>query len=375
MVEDRALTEISMPAKRIASSVMEDTKQQHNGKAFKGLDVHQMEQLVYRARHKEFRDWESQIESFPLCYFDPGKDHRFFLQFNMSVNVDNELQKIIGWAHPDLIFLTAHGACNLFLDCTFKVVPKGFSQLLIVMVYSRAHCSYVPVFYILLQSKKENTYFYALQAAISATGWRLDACSVTCDFEQALISAVKSQFRKGALFIGCYFHWKQAIKRKLIERALPKELVKALIGKNGAMNILPLVPIEDIVPKAIPYIRTKVQETGHKAALDSFWRYFVSTWMKKYSPLTWNINHIPQGREEDIMINRTNCALERYNKTLQNAFPSPHPNIQVFVQTIAGEARRIAIELENIQKGFVPMPQPSEANIPLIPEDYYVFKM
>jgi hypothetical protein len=327
---------------------------------------------VYRIRQKEYADWDSQIQTFPLCFFDPEKDARLFLQFNLNVNIDNELQKVIGWAHPDLIFLTGHGRCNVFLDCTFKVVPKGFSQLLIVMIFSKAHNYYVPVYYILLQSKKENAYMYALQSVISSSDWAFNASSVTCDFEQALMTAARCQFKK-ANFIGCYFHWKQAIKRKLTERALPKEIIRALIGTHGAMNILPLIPVEDIITKGIPYIRSKIDEGDHTENIQLFWNYFTNTWLKKYNPEMWNINHVPHGAEDDIIMNRTNCALERYNRTLQNCFPSPHPNMQVFVNTISLEARRVVLELENIKKGLSPLPVHAPVNIPDIPEDYECF--
>lgn len=40
--------------------------------------------------------------------------------------------------------------------------------------------------------------------------------------------------------------WKQAFKRKLGEFHIPKPLIKDLVGKNGVMNILTVVPIDEM---------------------------------------------------------------------------------------------------------------------------------
>jgi hypothetical protein len=53
----------------------------------------------------------------------------------------------------------------------------------------------------------------------------LKLSTVTCDFEIALINSVEKSF-EGAVLIGCLFHWKQAIRRKLI--ALKCDKVKTL---------------------------------------------------------------------------------------------------------------------------------------------------
>ena len=71
---------------------------------------------------------------------------RLFLQFNISINVGNKLQKIISFAHPDLINIIKGGPVHLFIDCTFKCVPKGFSQCLVIMIYDYASSLYIPVF-------------------------------------------------------------------------------------------------------------------------------------------------------------------------------------------------------------------------------------
>jgi hypothetical protein len=309
----QSIEQVSVPAKIVANQVLDNFKQAYAGQAFTGLNTVQLEQMVYRARKKEYSDWEALVQSPPLCYFAPKIDHRLFFQFINTINLDNTVQKIVGWAHPDLLFLTMHGLQNLFVDCTFKTAPSGFAQLMVFMTFSRAHCTYVPFFYVLLQSKKEDAYFYAIQSVISATSWKIDASTITYDFETSLMKAMKNQFRN-AFEVGCFFHWKQALLKKLIKLKLPDTVIHQLIGhEEGLLNLLTVVPIDEIRTKAVPYIEEKINQPG---LLDVFWSYFFNTWMKKYDPQSWNINHIPPGKEDDILINRTKLP----TRTLQPHF-------------------------------------------------------
>ena len=45
-----------------------------------------------------------------------------------------------------------------------------------------------------------------------------------------------------------------------------------MIGKNGFMNILIVIPVDEIISKEIPYARSKIDETGQnsKAKLKKF---------------------------------------------------------------------------------------------------------
>jgi len=53
-----------------------------------------------------------------------------------------------------------------------------------------------------------------LRNIIFQTDWKLNPKSLTSDFEQPLMIALQQGFGKDIPFIGCEFHWKQAIRRK-----------------------------------------------------------------------------------------------------------------------------------------------------------------
>ena len=102
---------------------------------------------------------------------------------------------------------------------------------------------------------------------------------------------LQQEFGKDIPYIGCEFHWKQAIRRKLISYRLPIDHVTKIIGDKGYMEILCYIPIEEIIPEGIPYMRSLMHELEiqHPGPYDSFWKYFMKTWTSTYNQNTWNI--------------------------------------------------------------------------------------
>lgn len=184
----------------------------------------------------------------------------------------------------------------------------------------------MPVYYVLLQNKKELTYRHALQACISSSEGKMQATTYTSDFEHGIVSSMKAAFPAGVA-VGCLFHWKQAIKRKLVDFHIPKHLIRMLIGTDGVMNILTVIPIEEILTKGIPYCRCGFDES-------SFWSYFISTWMVRYNPRVWNVHCFVTENSEFTLINRTNNPLERFNRKMNDSFPTPHHTMTSFVEII-----------------------------------------
>ncbi|KAF0985599.1 hypothetical protein HZS_3309, partial [Henneguya salminicola] len=123
--------------------------------------------------------------------------------------------------------------------------------------------------------------------------------STTVDFEKRLLNACKQEFTECKI-IGCYFHLKQALFRKL-KKLLPQEPDICLVLK--LIEILTLVPKEQI-NDAIDFINFKL---GEKAArFFTFWSSFSKTWLKSNDPELWNTKKT----DEKNMTGRTNNALE-----------------------------------------------------------------
>ncbi|KUF91609.1 Hematopoietic prostaglandin D synthase [Phytophthora nicotianae] len=167
---------------------------------------------------------------------------------------------------------------------------------------------------------------------------------VMCDFELGLVNAVRQQFA-GVPIVGCLFHWKQALRRKLIDLRIPKETVSHVMA-SGAIDVLTVIPIDEIAEKGIPSVRSRVDESGHRVKWDTFWRYFKRTWMRTYDPALWNVNAISETMD---IVNRTNNALERFNRDLNESFSSAHPNLLPFMAVIKQKSKDHVELIEDIR--------------------------
>ena len=72
-------------------------------------------------------------------------------------------------------------------------------------------------------------------------------------------------------------------------------------------------------------------------------------------------------------VNRTNNALERYNRRF-NDLLNKKPSLIEFVQILEEESRKQAAELEDIRKSRRVKPMYQERTIPAIPEAYVAFR-
>ena len=145
-IELLALTDMQ-PARLLAIQISEEFELLYAGQVIKSLSRDQIRKKIKRFRLEEFGNWQSVIISSPPLCLATDTDESIFLQFNMSINIDEEMVRFVGWANPNLIFMAqCLDTANIFIDCTFYIVPKGFSQCLIIMVFHPVTKLYLPVF-------------------------------------------------------------------------------------------------------------------------------------------------------------------------------------------------------------------------------------
>jgi len=92
-------------------------------------------------------------------------------------------------------------------------VPYPFYQCICFMIFDFPTDLFVPIFYVLLESKTEWSYWHAIHEVLVACELKFEPGEIHCDFEKALINAVKDQFNLSSV-TGCFFHWKQANRLK-----------------------------------------------------------------------------------------------------------------------------------------------------------------
>lgn len=338
---------ISKTAKEIWDLINEEFYKGHTGMVH-GLVKAQVISRVYRARRKHFGgDDIFRIERQPMSLV--RNSHLPFFQFNHSYYDAGELQRVVGWAHPLLVDLLKYGHTSLFIDGTFRSAPKPFYQCVIVMVYDKATSAYVPVFYVLATGKTEWMYSHIFSCISLATERKLDPAYVTCDFEKALHKAVFTHFGRARL-IGCFFHFKQALRKKMAKIGISEPEIQIAM-EDGYMDLLCRVPIDDITPKGVPKVQEKIQKacksrkvTYSKTKWATFWKYFYSTWLKRFPAETWNVHDV-----DEALVNRTNNPLERYNRHMNDTL-KVHPALNSFVEKIEEDARKSLDTLETIRQ-------------------------
>ena len=112
------------------------------------------------------------------------------------------------------------------------------------------------------------------------------------------------------------------------------------------------------------------KRAGYVTEFNSFWKYFVETWMERYSPKDWNINAQIFADGEALIINRTNNPLERFNRTMNQMFTVAHPTMAQFVNSISQISTDFKTRLADVQRGISRPPAHDPFEPPVIPQEY-----
>jgi hypothetical protein len=114
------------------------------------------------------------------------------------------------------------------------------------------------------------------------------------DFEDAIINAVKEAFPDIEFHYSCWFHFKQALRKRMLELKMSAAFIKDFLKLFDFLTIID----RDNIEKGVAYIRMKVKKIkGYKefkGDVEKFFDdYFVSQWCRKRMIPMWNYN----GRE------------------------------------------------------------------------------
>jgi hypothetical protein len=222
----------------------------------------------------------------------------------------------------------------------------------------------------------EMLYWRVLQEVIACSNWRLDVKYFTSDFEKAIYNSCLAQFAPGQQ-IGCYFHFKQAIRKHMISVLyFSSELATWFME---VLTILMIIPIMEIDIYGIPYCRHVMEadaDDATKRKWDLFWKYFAKQWMGPNSigPASWNI-HDANDEVKDF-INRTNNPCESYNNRYNGLFNTSGRSVSFYewVETTKKEAEHWVRELDDICRGKRDPPARFPVSISEIPAEYIAFR-
>lgn len=254
---------------------------------------------------------------------------------------------------------------NLFADGTFSIAPTYFEQVYTIHGLINGKC--VPLVYCLLPKKNEIIYVKFLE--IIAAELENPPKSVSSDFERAFLNAVEQVFPNIILF-GCFFHYKQAIWRKIQEFGLSVPYSKCPQHRK----VLKLAQVLAFVPPVdVKYLFNKI-----KSELDSnleffenvlkLFNYMEETWIgydttkkagrgrgvkvittyvePRFKIELWNVN----SRINDCLP-RTNNSVEAWHNAFSNML-SKHPSIYPLVDKFREEQKKTEDLLVKLETGI-----------------------
>eukprot|EP00733_Pompholyxophrys_punicea_P000820 Pompholyxophrys_punicea_v1_NODE_309_length_2312_cov_3.894993.p1 type:complete len:240 gc:universal NODE_309_length_2312_cov_3.894993:1736-1017(-) len=213
------------------------------------------------------------------------------------------------------------------------------------MVLDEASEIYVPVIYGLADCKRDWCYWHFLNFVIVLSDMKFEPKSIGVGFEIGLLKEVAHQFPETTI-IGCMFHFKQALRRKMIKIGLDDRQI-GLAMQKGSLDLLTVVKKENI-ETVIGYLRAEFEPNGVDDKWEQFWKYFRAVWLEGvYDFDIWNYSSLLKKNLE--IRNVTNGALERFNSKMHTYFFAAHPNIFLFIETIktiSSEYVRLLAEID-----------------------------
>lgn len=123
------------------------------------------------------------------------------------------------------------------------------------MIFDQTYDIYLPCYYALMTGKTPSCYRTVFRMMEEDLNHKFDPKTIGVDFESGLYNAIKFCFPNARL-IGCLFHWKQAIRKKMISMGFRKEVVSyfMLPVKLDLLTVLPKDDMKTINGKAVWFV-------------------------------------------------------------------------------------------------------------------------
>lgn len=226
------------------------------------------------------------------------------------------------------------------MDATFRVSPRGkFKQLLILHI--RIGKKFFPIVYALMSRKTTEAYFNILKY-VDEELIPLSGSGIIIDFEKAERLAISKLGTEIDIY-GCWFHYCQALRRKLatmgelFELVRKVESVKFIFAQFQCLALLPADQIEDAFKRLA---KKALKETTLFA---SFIDYFDREWIKTVTPRYFSVF---------MLGTRTTGSAETFNGKINKRFKT-HGEFYRFCESLQNEELAVTTQLSNYIDGSV----------------------
>ena len=169
----------------------------------------------------------------------------------------NDARHLIFFTDEQLFYLCRQKMW--FIDGTFKVVSHPFMQLLSINVHIvyNGKRTLVPGAYIFMTRRRKMDYVAVFKKKLilitNFTGNPINLCTIMCDFEVAFWSAwrflILEDIFPNVILKGCYFHFTQAVFRKVMFFGLKGKYYNDPGTKHLCRKLmaLPLLPVYEMI--------------------------------------------------------------------------------------------------------------------------------
>ena len=230
-----------------------------------------MKSAFYKSRKLTFGPVPSSLEEFAvpdaLKTLESGES---FLLFQGEGN-----RSVVFGTEKD--FCAVCTAEELFVDGTFDAVPTFFAQLFTIHTFNGR--KQFPRLYCFLADKKAETYtrlITALKNLAAAKGLVFAPPKITSDFESGWLSAVGESLMTTSIH-GCFFHFTQAIIRKITTLGMMKKNKDDDVFRNIVRQVVGLafLPSNKVFETLGQIVRS-----NHDEQTKRFLDFVMSQWIK-----------------------------------------------------------------------------------------------
>lgn len=245
-------------------------------------------------------------------------------------------------------------------DGTFSVVPQAFAQL--YTIHGNSSGQFLPLVYILTPDRSEKVYRKILRR-LKIMNPNVNPKLMLVDYELGFIAAFRKVFPHCTLR-GCYFHFRQAVYRKIQKCGLASDYLKdaSFARDMRKLTALAIVQADHVTMAFENLVKTRFF-IDHEEQLEVFLRYFESTWIGRLN----RRNERNVGRYEIPMWNhhesiktdtaRTTNALEGWHNAFAGRVQVHHGSLWKFIQLLKKEQGMVEMRCEQAASGPEPPPK------------------
>lgn len=243
--------------------------------------------------------------------------------FRGSVSVDQQGSAILFASDDQLQLLRIHGSF-VYIDATFKTVPRLFFQLFTVFVC--IDCFTFPAFFSLM-TRKTTELYTAIMTKIHELVPDFSPNDVMADFEDASVASFRSVFGDSINIHGCWFHYSQAIVKCAKKLGLTHEFRNNDVSQRciKALTCLSLLPENDM-ETAVGEIEGLCLQSSPDTVpkLQRLCKYVKRQWLQKATigPSRLSVRNCDH---------RTNNGVESFHSTFRRRVQVAHPNLFAFL--------------------------------------------